>query len=65
MARMDVRAIREGLGMSQRELAAALGTTQATISRWEVGQASPGGPAKLALQHLADSRPAPGEERAA
>lgn len=64
---MDVRSIREGLGMSQQELAAALSTTQATISRWETGQATPRGPARLALQHLVDSRtpPTPAKEAAA
>lgn len=53
--------------MSQRELAAALGTTQATISRWEMGLSIPGGPAQRALQHLADQKavPAPPPEPAA
>lgn len=43
LKRMDLYTIRtEELGLSQQELADALGVDQGTISRWENGQAIPG-----------------------
>lgn len=40
-----VRAIRVGAGLSQAEVAAALGVTQTAMSRWERGQRVPRGKA--------------------
>lgn len=37
----EIRALREGRGLSQRELAAQVGTTQSAIARLEVGHVSP------------------------
>lgn len=34
---MDIRSVRKGLGLSQADLAAKLGVTQGTISRFEKG----------------------------
>lgn len=47
--------LRRDLGMSQVELAAALDTTQTTLSRWENGHSTPEHPAmlRLALEALA------------
>jgi transcriptional regulator with XRE-family HTH domain len=36
-----IREARKRAGLSQRELAEQLGTTQAVIARWEIGQRSP------------------------
>jgi transcriptional regulator with XRE-family HTH domain len=36
MTGAELRARREGLGLSQSALAARLGTTQNTVSRWEL-----------------------------
>lgn len=35
MSAAEFKAIREGLGLSQRQLAAVMHVTQSTISRWE------------------------------
>lgn len=35
-------ALRRSVGMSQQEVAAAIGVTRQTISNWELGQGSPG-----------------------
>jgi len=50
----ELRKRREGLGLSQSALAARLGTTQNTISRWELGEMEIEKPAMLdlALQAL-------------
>jgi transcriptional regulator with XRE-family HTH domain len=57
---MELRKMRQSLGMTQRELAEALNVPQATISRWERGP-KPGTEGtdirhptilKLAMQHL-------------
>lgn len=42
--------------MTQVELAQLLGTTQATVARWEAGQYEPSGPAALLIQRLAAER---------
>ena len=44
----DTRKIREALGMTQEALAARLGTTVTTISRWECGRKRPVGKLMLA-----------------
>jgi len=38
---MEIRALREARGLSQRELAARVGTTQSAIARLEGGNVSP------------------------
>lgn len=47
-----LRIARTGRNMSQQQLAAAAGTTQAQIARWELGERSP----RLAdMERLADA----------
>lgn len=45
----DVRALREGLGMSQAEFAAAFGVSVGTVRNWEQGRREPQGPARVLL----------------
>lgn len=40
----EARAIREKAGVSQAEVAAALGVHETTVARWEKGVRSPRGP---------------------
>lgn len=56
MTGADLVRMRRELGCSQVELARALGVTQTTISRWELGRAPIGHPAilELALLRLLD-----------
>lgn len=54
--RLDVRAIREGLGMSQDRFAVYLGVSVATVRNWEQGRRTPRGPARRLLE-LARDRP--------
>jgi molybdopterin-binding protein len=39
---MEIKALRQALGLSQAELAALLGTHTMTISKWERGKLAPG-----------------------
>ena len=55
--RMDIRAIRKGLGLSQSELADKLGLTQPTISRFETGGLELDERTRLAVEALAMKRP--------
>lgn len=48
---IDVKAIREALGLTQVQLAAEIGVDQGTVSKWENG-AQPRGPAVILLQSL-------------
>ena len=52
MTKHDIWALRVRLGMTQRQLAAALGVTETTICRWERGRRAVGPLATLALTHL-------------
>lgn len=53
MTPADIRAWREERGLSQADLARALGVTQATVSRWETGERPPPLPMlRLALERL-------------
>lgn len=49
---MEVRALREQRGLSQRELAERLGTTQSAVARLEAGHVSPSLPT---LDKVADA----------
>ena len=46
------RAIRLRIGYEQREIAARLGVSRPTITRWEAGTVEPRGPARLAYAEL-------------
>ncbi|MCP4896076.1 MAG: helix-turn-helix domain-containing protein [bacterium] len=46
----DIRAVRESLGMSQREFALMIGVSVRTLQNWEQGRRKPEGPAKALLQ---------------
>lgn len=39
--RDDVKALREGLGLTQEELARLIGVSGRTVSRWETGDSEP------------------------
>ena len=41
MLNEKLAALRRGAGMSQQEVAAAIGVTRQTVSNWELGQGSP------------------------
>jgi DNA-binding XRE family transcriptional regulator len=49
-----VRALRQHLGLTQRELADALGTRQQTISEWEKGMYQPRGASSTLLSIVAE-----------
>lgn len=46
---VDVRAVRERLGLSQSEFAEAFGVSVATVRNWEQGRRIPRGPARVLL----------------
>ena len=46
---IDVRAVRERLGLSQKEFAMRFGFSLGTIRHWEQGQRFPEGPARTLL----------------
>ena len=48
-AKVDVRAIREKLHLSQPEFAARFGFTAAAVRQWEQGRRQPHGPARVLL----------------
>lgn len=48
-APVDVRKVRERLGMSQGEFAAQFGISTATLRNWEQGRREPEGPARVLL----------------
>ena len=50
----QVRALRQHLGLSQRELAEELGTRQQTISEWETGLYQPRGTSARLLTLVAE-----------
>ena len=49
-----VRALRQHLGLTQRELADLLGTRQQTISEWETGMYQPRGASSTLLSIIAE-----------
>ena len=50
-----VRALRQHLGITQREMADELGTRQQTVSEWETGLYQPRGISARALLRMAES----------
>jgi DNA-binding transcriptional regulator YiaG len=53
---LDVKSIREMLGLTQAGLAVEMGVDQSTISNWETRQTSPRGPARRVLMQLAKAK---------
>jgi putative transcriptional regulator len=49
MRRLDVRKVREDLGMTQATFAERFGFPIGTLRHWEQGQRSPAGPARTLL----------------
>jgi len=52
--REHIQALRHHLGLTQRELAAQLGTRQQTISEWETGRYEPRGASSTLLSIVAE-----------
>ena len=53
---LDVRALRDKLGLTQEQLADRLGTTKNTVARWERGEMIPTSYVHVtALQKLAEA----------
>jgi putative transcriptional regulator len=50
---VDVTAIRQRTGLSQRDFAARIGIPEGTLVSWEQGRRQPSGPAKVLLALLA------------
>ena len=50
-----VKTVRKELGLTQKELAAALGVSFATVNRWENGQVNPSALAQSAFKEFCDS----------
>ena len=50
---VDVKTIREGLGLSQAEFAKRFGFTAAAVRQWEQGRRQPHGPARVLLTVIA------------
>lgn len=52
MTALEIQKIRSTLGMTQTEFAEELGVSQVTVSLWESGDRSPGGPATILIRQL-------------
>ncbi len=50
---VDVKAIREHVGMTQTEFASAFGISVGTLRHWERGDRTPRGPARVLLNVVA------------
>ena len=50
---IDVRSVRQKLGLSQSKFAARFGFTAATVRNWEQGRTQPDGPARVLLAVIA------------
>jgi putative transcriptional regulator len=50
---IDVRSVRQKLGLSQARFAARFGFTPATVRNWEQGRTQPDGPARVLLAVIA------------
>lgn len=55
MSGIEVKNIREKLGITQVELAEKLGVTQAALSQWESGKRKPSGPVVVLLRQIEGS----------
>ncbi|MBA7486751.1 hypothetical protein ES707_22312 [subsurface metagenome] len=49
---MDIKAIREKLGLTQEEVAQKLGVSWGTVARWEAGRSKPSKLARKAIENL-------------
>ena len=49
----DVKALREGVGVSQAEFARLIGVSRRTLENWEQHRARPSGPARALLKIVA------------
>jgi transcriptional regulator with XRE-family HTH domain len=56
---LDVRAIRDAVGITQADLATLLGVTQPAVSAWEAGRRHPTGAAADGLVAIADALAGP------
>jgi len=61
MTAKQLKAIRQRLQLTQRELAAKLRVARNTIARWEMGAVPISGPAALLLKRLDEEGKANGE----
>jgi len=52
----EIRQARQTLGLSQSELAAALGINKMTLSKWERDERSPGAASEAAIRMLVHMR---------
>jgi DNA-binding transcriptional regulator YiaG len=50
----EIRALRNRLGLTQTQFAHALGTSQVSVSQWELGKVKPIRMAVLAMQRLSE-----------
>ena len=57
----EVRDLRAKHGLTQRQLAALIGASQATVASWESGVRKPSGLACFALSHVSTALIAAGE----
>lgn len=53
MSALDVKAVRDNVGMTQREFATSFGISLGTLRHWERGDRQPHGPARVLLNVLA------------
>ena len=53
LSAMDIKSVREKIGMSQTEFAQAFGISVSTLRHWERGDRSPHGPALVLLNVVA------------
>jgi putative transcriptional regulator len=53
MSRIDVKAIRQNLKMTQEEFAAHIGASKGAVRDWEQGRCEPAGPTRVLLMVLA------------
>lgn len=51
--KLDIKGIREGYHLSQRQFASLLGISVKTLRNWEQGRRAPEGPARVLLQVVA------------
>lgn len=56
MDKIDVKAVRAALEMTQTQLAAELGVAQGDVSNWERGRHQPSGAARRAIENLLKDR---------